>query len=110
MEEDILARGQDPADFPILNSKPEMFPDLVWIYEGFMCLSASRQFGMGAPQRISITDVLSYCEYRGIDDDDDRDDFLFHVQQLDQVFMVVWRKNNPVKTDKSSAPMGMGQS
>lgn len=95
MREDILARGEDPADFPILNSKPDLFPDLLWIWEGFMVLSTARQLGMSGPQPILLTEIHSYCEYERIYDDDARDDFLHHVQKLDLVFLADFRARNP---------------
>jgi hypothetical protein len=109
MEEDILARGEDPSLFPVLNSRPEIFQDLLWIWEGFMCLSTSRQYGMSAPQPISLSDIHAYCSFRGITDADDRDDFLYHVQKLDSVFIQEWRKNHPTKDTKGQPPQGLGQ-
>jgi hypothetical protein len=86
MREDILERGEDPALFPILNSKPDLFPDLRWIWEGFMVLTASRQVGMSSPQPIMVSEVLAYCKFAGIFDPEEREEFLHHVQSLDRVF------------------------
>lgn len=109
MREDILARGEDPASFPILNSRPELFGDLQWIWEGFMVLSSSRQIGMSGPQPIQMTEVLSYCEYQDLRDRDEREEFLHHVQKMDLVFMADYRARNPNKTPSGSGK-GMGQS
>lgn len=110
MEEDILARGEDPSLFPILNSKPEIFRDLVWIWEGFMCLSLSRQYGMGAPQPVSMSDVLAYCEFFHIYDPADREDFLYHVQRMDAVFMKDFKEKNKNtnKTPPGQQPQRLG--
>jgi hypothetical protein len=104
MEEDILARGEDPSLFPVLNSKPEMFRDLQWIWEGFMCLSTSRQYGMGSPQPISVSDITAYCLFRDIHDADDRDDFMYHVQRLDAVFMKDWGTKQKNKDNTQGQP------
>jgi hypothetical protein len=110
MEEDILAKGEDPSLFPILNSRPEMFSDLLWIWEGFMCLSQTRQFGMAAPQPISLVDINAYCEFRDISDPDDRDDFLYHVRNMDRVWMQEWQARHPTKNNKTpGTPRGLGQ-
>jgi hypothetical protein len=101
MREDILARGEDPADFPILNSQPELFPDLLWIWEGFMFLTSSRQFGMASPQPILISEIVAYCELMGINDPDEREEFLHHVQKMDLVFQADFRARNPSSSSSS---------
>lgn len=95
MREDILARGEDPADFPILNSKPELFGDLLWIWEGFMVLSTCRQYGMSSPQPISMGEIHAYCQFNGIYSPDEREEFLHHITKLDLVFLADWRVKNP---------------
>lgn len=95
MREEILERGQDPSLFPILNDKPELFPDLRWIWEGFMSISASRQIGMSAPQPILLSEILAYCEYTGIFDSCEREELLNHVQKLDIVFRGDFAARNP---------------
>jgi hypothetical protein len=114
LEEDILAREQSdffsnvsPSSLPVLDSRPEIFPDLLWIWEGFMCLSMSRQYGMSSPQRISMSEVNAYCEFKELFDPDDRDDFLYHVQKLDSVFMKDWLAKNPTK-GKGGKPERLG--
>ena len=108
MREDILERGEDPALFPILNSKPELFRDLHWIWEAYMSLSASRQAGMAGPQPISITEVLSYCEFQGITNPDDREELLHHVHLMDRIFMADFRAKQP-KSNKGQPPARLGQ-
>ena len=94
MREEILERGEDPALFPILNSKPEIFADLVWIWEGFMVLTCARQTGYSSLQPIPISEVLAYCQYAGISDPDDREHFMHHVQKLDQYTLANFRANS----------------
>lgn len=95
MREDILAQGQDPALFPILNSKPELFADLLWIWEAFMVLSAARQVGMSSPQPIPVSELFAYCRYNQIYDVVDREELLHHVQKLDMVYLSDYRARNP---------------
>lgn len=87
MREDLIAQGRDLADFPILNSKPSLYPDLVWVWEGFLTISASRQMGFNGPQPISLSEVLAFLHYRGIEDQEEREEFVTLVQALDQVYM-----------------------
>ncbi len=106
MREDILARGEDPSLFPILNSKPDLYTDLLWIWEGFIILSSSRQIGMNGPQPILMSEISAYAQYAEISDLTDRDDFLHHVQKLDLVFMADWQVKHPAKTTPGSG-LGM---
>jgi hypothetical protein len=106
MREQILERGEDPSDFPILNSQPDLFPDLLWIWEGFMVLSTCRQYGMSAPQPIPLSEILAYCEYHQIDDVDERDEFLYHVQKLDLVLQADFRAKNPPSPGRSGPGRG----
>ena len=103
MREDILARGEDPSSYPILNSRPEMFSELVWVWEGFLTISASRQMGFNGPQPISLSEVLAFLTYRGISDPEEREQFLTLVQALDQVFIA---DSIAKQKTKSSQPPG----
>jgi hypothetical protein len=87
MRRDVIERGQNPEDFPILKSRPELWPDLVWVWEAYMFLSSSRQMGFAGPQPISLAEVLAYSDFRGIEDADERDELLHHVQRLDQIYL-----------------------
>jgi hypothetical protein len=87
MREQIIERGEDPESYPILASKPEIFTDLVWIWEAFSTISGSRQLGFNGPQPLALNEVLSYAHYRGINDPEDREELLHLVQHLDRVFM-----------------------
>lgn len=100
MREEILERGEDPALFPILNSKPTIFSDLVWIWEGFLVLTSSRQTGYASPQPIALSEILAYCEFASISDREDRDHFLHHVQLLDNYTLADFRAKNKPKEGK----------
>lgn len=106
MEEDILARGEDPSLFPILNSKPDLFPDLLWIWESFMVLSSARQVGMDGPQSISITDINALCQFQGIRNMDEREELLYHVQEMDRSFRAYHKSKTP--TPPGTKPPTLG--
>lgn len=108
MEEDILARGDDPADFPILNSKPDLFPDLHWIWEAFMVLSSSRQIGMAGPLPITMTEIHSYCEYESISDMEDRVFLREMMQEMDRVLLKHYRENKPNPHSQLPHRRGLG--
>lgn len=66
-----------------------------------MFLTSSRQFGMAAPQPILISEIVAYCELMGINDPDEREEFLHHVQKMDLVFQADFRARNPSSSSSS---------
>jgi hypothetical protein len=110
MEEDILARGEDffsVSLFPVLNSRPEIFRTCFGYGKVYVSIYLS-SVRNEAPQRISMSEVNSaYCEFKELFDPDDRDDFLYHVQKLDSVFMKDWLAKNPTK-GKGGKPERLG--
>lgn len=87
MRAQVIERGQNPEDFPILASKPDLWPDLVWIWEAFTFLTGGRQIGFNGPQPIALAEVLAFCEFRGIYDPDEREELLYHIQRLDALYL-----------------------
>lgn len=62
------------------------YTDLLWAWNGFWRLSASRPVGMNGPLRVPLSEINAYCElhrFRG----PKREEFLFYVEKLDDVFM-----------------------
>lgn len=87
MRAHILETGQKLEDFPIFASKPDIWPDLVWIWEAFTYLTGGRQMGFNGPQPIALAEVLAYAEFRGIQCPDEREELLYHVQRLDALYL-----------------------
>lgn len=106
MREDILERGEDPSLFPILNSKPDLFSELQWIWEAYSVLTQSRQFGMSSPQPIPISEILAYAEFNDVRESTDREELLHFVQHLDSVFLADFSARNTNKTPPPSAATG----
>lgn len=100
MREKILANGGNPEDFPILqqSNRPSIFRDVEWVWEGFTTLSGSRQMGYAGPQTIPISEMLSYLDYRGISDPDEREEFLYLAQSLDRRFVAEALAKNRTST------------
>jgi hypothetical protein len=107
MEEDILARGEDPSLFPILNSKPDLFPDLLWIWESFMVLSSARQVGMSGPQPMTITDINAFCQFHEMTNRDEREEFLYYMQEMDRSFLAYHASKKP--TTPGTQPPTLGK-
>jgi hypothetical protein len=101
MREKILDRGGNPDDFPILQltDRPKLFRDATWVWEGFTTLSGSRQMGYAGPQPLNLSEMLSYLDFRGIRDSDEREEFIHLVQALDRRFVA-----EMLAKSKSNAP------
>ena len=63
-----------------------------------MILSSSRQLGFSSAQPVSVSEVLSYCELKYIDEPEDREELLYFVQFLDRIFLQDMEKKRPKKS------------
>lgn len=96
MREHIERNNLDEADYPILSSQPELFPDLKWIWEGFHILSSSRQRGFSSLQPLFYSEIVKYMDenhYVG----EDRDYFMQMIQFMDRTFLEELDKKKPKK-------------
>ena len=98
MRQHILDRGDDPENYPILRSKPDIWNDLVWVWEAYAFLSSARQIGFSGPQPLTLSEMLAYADYRGINAVDEREELLVLVQHLDRVFMNDYTAKTKKKT------------
>lgn len=73
---------------PALAARPALPADLVPYWEAFAVLSCARGVGHG-PQRITLGDVLAYCELRGVDDSEERVRLVHLVQAMDDEYFAL---------------------
>jgi len=66
---------------------PELFPDVVWLWQAFHFLARRRTYGMDGPLSISVEAMHSYLVMKGIQREDDIDLFLRCVPLLDDTWM-----------------------
>lgn len=66
---------------------PELFPDLLWIWEFFNILNRQRQVGPHGPQPSSLTDIRSLAEMMGYVSYDDLDFLLKVIPELDAIIL-----------------------
>ena len=69
-----------------LEEKPELDGYELWHFKAFKVLSASRQAGFGQ-NPITLSDMLAYMQIHGINDPDDREDFVFFMQEMDDEYI-----------------------
>jgi len=68
-----------------LENRPELYPDLVPVWEAFVLLSPSRNMGWGAGA-IPLTEVRAYCEMFEIEPEE-REDLLYLLRALDEEYL-----------------------
>jgi len=66
------------------SEKPQLFSDLVWIWEAFHYLNSVRPLGFSGPLPIPASEVLAYCTLKGVRSDEDLDDLLLLLPLLDR--------------------------
>lgn len=68
-----------------MENRPELYPDLVPVWEAFVLLSPSRNSGWGAGA-IPLSEVKAYCEMFDIEGDD-REELLILLRALDDEYL-----------------------
>lgn len=68
-----------------MENRPELYPDLVPVWEAFVLLSPSRSMGWGAGA-IPLSEIKAYCEMFDIEGDD-REELLILLRALDDEYL-----------------------
>jgi hypothetical protein len=66
---------------------PELFDDLIWVWEAYCFLSERRGIGPGGPVPITTTDIMSYCTLTGRDEQRYRAQCVMFIPALDRVYL-----------------------
>lgn len=77
---------------PALERRPDIPGRLVESWRAFNALSRSRPMvatasGAVLPRGILVSEILAYCTMFGVDDPDDRDDFVACITALDDEYL-----------------------
>ena len=84
---------------PALENRPELYPDLVPVWEAFVLLSPSRNVGWGAGA-IPLSEVRAYCEMFEIPPED-REELLYLLRALDEEYLkLTGEKSKPKRSGK----------
>ena len=93
-----ISKGQVPIIEEIVDEGPKVFDDLLWAWNGFLQLSASRPVGMGGPMHIPFSEISHYCQLYGIDSNNKRIFFANVTKVLDNIWIEdYYDKTNKVK-------------
>jgi hypothetical protein len=68
----------------MLTGQPELYETLVWVWEAYIALDRSRQFGFNGPQPIMLSDIEAYSRLHSIED---RSDLIRYIQLMDGVYL-----------------------
>lgn len=77
-----------------LAAKPTLKAELFGYYEGFLALSAQRQFNPAGVQALPLTEIESYCRMFGVAPGDARRKFTRLVQRLDRAYLDIAAKKS----------------
>ena len=69
----------------VLESEPEIWPHLQWIWDAFFVLHRTRQRGLGA-QPIMLNEIVAYCRLMGVSKDD-WEDLIYYLQRMDEAWL-----------------------
>lgn len=94
-----MSRGEDPDDYPALK-EPQLYQDLVWIWEAFMMLSGGRGSGMGGPLPISLQEILAYGKIYAIEGEE-LEDFAWIIRRMDSEWLNIFYKH---QTKQNTGP------
>ena len=64
----------------MLLDQPELFDHLAWVWEVYIILDRSRQFGFNGPQPIMLSDIEAYARLHDVTD---RSDLIRYIQLMD---------------------------
>jgi len=76
-----LKRAEQGKPTPALEAKPDIYEDLIEVWQAFVDLSRSRQSGFGV-SAISTSDILAWCDIHRISKDE-RAEFYGYIRALD---------------------------
>jgi len=88
-------------DVPALRERPELYDDLIYVWQAFLFLSCSRPIGMGVGS-IPIGEIESYCNFMQIYDFEERFEYLRLIKALDGEFLKAQNKEHEQKSKKNT--------
>ena len=75
---------------------------MVWVWNAFQILSGRRNYGMGAPNPISLESMFAYCQLSGIYKIEDTDFLLTMIPILDEIWMTDWIERSERERNKKA--------
>lgn len=85
-----------------MEEQPELFPDVIWLWNLFQLLSETRDYGFGGPLRIKLSELKALLDLRGIRRDDDVDLALRIIPVLDAIWLEADYKDREAKKDRDA--------
>lgn len=83
---------------------PPIEPRFHYAYEAFNRLATQRHFGETGPQYIRLEAVLAYADLVGIDDREDREDFVFLIEAMDRAYIAELAEKRERESRRKSKP------
>ena len=93
---------------PLLAEGPQLFPDVVWVWNGFMHLSKRRPQGFSGALPITIEAIDAYARLKAVRTDD-LDFFFTAVTELDDLWLVDYDDRAEREKAKRKSREGRGR-
>jgi len=72
---------------PLMDTRPELYPDLTKYFEAFNAVSSSRSTTFSGPGYIPISEIRQYLDEMQIFDFEERQEYIQWIQVLDNEYV-----------------------
>lgn len=86
----------------MLDNEPELFPHLNSIWQAFITLDRSRQYGYGHPQPLLFSEMSAFAEARKMTGDR-FNEMIEYLQAMDQIYLEHHTKKAENESRKAKA-------
>jgi len=83
----FVTLADEGKHIPALEEKPELYPDLFWVWEAFSELNQSREIGFSGPQPLKLSEIRALIDELEITSPDNRWRFIRRIRVLDKAFL-----------------------
>jgi hypothetical protein len=87
---------------PALDEKPELFPELIWLWKAFMRLNRSRRFGINGPDPLQVSDITALADLMELTDQPALR-FLDRMQLMDGAYLNTYYANKAKKNGRTKS-------
>lgn len=78
---------QEGTHIPLLDTRPDLYPDLIKYFEAFNALSSSRTTSFSGAGHIPISEIRSYLDEMNTMDFEERQEYIHWIQTLDNEYV-----------------------
>lgn len=83
----LRTRAESGLNTPALEAMPDLNEYLSGFLSAFLTLNRARTTGGMSANPLLMTDIEAYCRLKGIDNPEEREEFLSYMQTMDDEFL-----------------------